>query len=123
MKILLWIVLLPLFLLGALFAVSNRGSVAIGLWPFFDGVEMPLFVALVGALYIGFLLGAIIAWWSAAGTRARARAERRRADALARDYASLQTRIESLSRPVSGAAASTPAIAPPSGPGAPRSSA
>lgn len=119
MKVLLWIVLLPLFLLGALFAVSNRGSVAIGLWPFFDGVEMPLFVALVGATYIGFILGAIIAWWSAAGTRARARAERRRADALARDYASLQTRVESLSRPAAG---TTPATTTPRAPPASRSS-
>ena len=60
MKLLIWLVIVPLLVIAALFAISNREPVAVGLWPFFDGVTMPLFAALIGTLYIGFVLGAVV---------------------------------------------------------------
>ena len=94
MKLLIWLVIVPLLVIAALFAISNREPVAVGLWPFFDGVTMPLFVALIGTLYIGFVLGAVVAWWGSASTRAKARNEARRAEQLRRENESLQSRLD-----------------------------
>ena len=93
MKALFWIVAVPLALAAALFAVANRETVAIELWPFAGRVDLPLFAALAVAFYAGFLLGALVAWLSGGKTRSRARAASRRAQALERDRKS--TRLNS----------------------------
>lgn len=91
---LFWIVVIPLLFVSAFFAIANREIVAIDLWPLFGKVSMPLFVALVGALYVGFLLGALIAWWGGRATRARARRETRRADGLQRERDALRAQLD-----------------------------
>ena len=109
MKLLVWLVIVPLLVIAALFAISNREPVAVGLWPFFDGVTMPLFAALVGTLYIGFVLGAVVAWWGSASTRAKARSEARRAEQLRRENEALQSRLDALApRPLADAGARLP---------------
>lgn len=50
---------LILMLVLVLFALSNRGSVAFGLWPFGDALAMPLFLPVLAALAVGFLAGAV----------------------------------------------------------------
>ena len=52
------VVTLPLTLLVIAFALSNRGPVAIGLWPFDDLIEMPIYLLALGALGLGFLASA-----------------------------------------------------------------
>jgi uncharacterized integral membrane protein len=94
MKGLFWIAALPLAAIAGLFAVANRHLVMIDLWPLSGHVDLPLFIALAGALYAGFVLGALIAWAAAGKARARARAATRRADALERELAVLQHRFE-----------------------------
>ena len=47
------VVTLPLTLLVIVFALSNRGPVAIGLWPFDDLIEMPIYLLALGALGLG----------------------------------------------------------------------
>ena len=78
---------LPLTLLVIAFALSNRGAVAIGLWPFDDLVEMPVYLMALGALALGFLAGASLAGFSTITARLRARREARRADAAERSLA------------------------------------
>lgn len=94
MKLLFWIVVLPLLFIAAFFAIANRETVAIDLWPVFGAVTMPLFVALVGSLYIGFLFGALVAWWSGRRARNRARQAARRAEALQRELDEMKARTE-----------------------------
>ncbi len=91
---LFWIVVIPLLFISAFFAIANREIVAIDLWPLFGKVSMPLFVALVGALYVGFLLGALVAWWGGRMSRARARRETRRADAMQRERDALRAQLD-----------------------------
>ena len=62
MKILFWIFVLLVALVLALFAVSNRESVALGLWPVPFLVEIPLYVAMLAALAVGFMIGELAAW-------------------------------------------------------------
>lgn len=58
---------LVVMLVLVLFALSNRGDVAFGLWPFGDALAMPLFLPVLAALAVGFLAG------SAAGRLGRRR--------------------------------------------------
>jgi uncharacterized integral membrane protein len=117
MKILFWVVVLPLLFIAAFFAIANREAVTIDLWPVSGPVSVPLFVALVGALYLGFLFGALVTWWAGRATRAKARAEARRADRLQRDADELRARLDAAtppSKPTIEAEALPPRSTPPS---------
>lgn len=49
--------LLAAVLLFVPFALTNRGRVAVGYWPFEGAVEMPLFLLLIAACALGAVLG------------------------------------------------------------------
>ena len=94
MKLLFWIVGVPLVLAAAFFAVDNRAPVKVSFWPFADPLQVPLFLALIVPLYVGVLLGALVAWVSGGRARGRARSEARRAATLDSENATLKTRLE-----------------------------
>lgn len=112
MRPVFWIVGVPLLLAGAFFAIANREEVRIDLWPLSGAVTIPLFAALVGALYAGFVIGALVAWWAGRHGRRAARAARRRATELEAELA----RLRKAAPPP--AAPGLPATAPRPGPGA-----
>ena len=90
MKPLFWIVGVPLIFCGVVFAIANRAPVSVDLWPIADRIEMPLFVALIGALYSGFGLGAAIAWWAGRHSRRTGREAIRRVGQLEAELQRLQ---------------------------------
>lgn len=94
MRPIFWIVGVPLLLVGAFFAIANRDFVTVELWPIAGRVTLPLFAALVGALYTGFLIGAVIAWWSGRRGRRALRETKRRIAELEAETARLQHRID-----------------------------
>jgi uncharacterized integral membrane protein len=96
MKLFFWIVGLPLLLVAGFFAVANRETVAVSLWPFAEGVQMPLFVAIAAPFYLGFALGALVAWGVSSRGRGRAREASRRATALQRENDTLKARVDEL---------------------------
>lgn len=108
MRPLFWIVGVPLLLIGAFFAVANREPVALDLWPATGKITVPLFAALVGALYVGFLLGAVVAWWAGRHGRSRARLARRRLVDLERENQRLQERADRLAAEASHATIAAP---------------
>jgi lipopolysaccharide assembly protein A len=77
MKFVFWIFVLIVALVLALFAVSNREPVTVGLWPAPFLVEIPLYVAMLAALAVGFVLGEVAAWISGRRRRREARQRRR----------------------------------------------
>lgn len=109
MRLTFWLAGVPLLLIGAFFAVANRENVAVDLWPLAGRINVPLFAALVGALYLGFLLGAAVAWWAGRHLRSRARETRRRLTRLEAENARLNTRVATLAP---GPAAGPPTTAP-----------
>jgi uncharacterized integral membrane protein len=124
MKLLIWLIILPMVLVAAFFAIANREYVNVDLWPFWSAVSLPLFVALAGALYLGMAIGAVLAWFGGRKNRIKARAEHRRAEILAHENAALQARIDQLSpKPKPAVVDLTPAPSPPSGTTIPPSSA
>lgn len=81
-RFLYWLIALPLVLLAGFFAIANREPVRVGLWPLVDTAVMPLFVVIILSLFLGFLFGALAAWWSGRRARQRARIAERRAERL-----------------------------------------
>jgi uncharacterized integral membrane protein len=103
MRALYWILAGALAALAGLFALNNRDELTVDFWPVGPEIQMPIFVALVGALYLGFALGAVIAWFATGRERKRARAAERKAAELDADLQMLKAKQ----------AAATPAVAPP----------
>jgi uncharacterized integral membrane protein len=108
-RVLYWIFAGVLAAFAGVFALGNRSDVSVDFWPLGPAFEMPIFVALVGALYIGFALGAIVAWLAQGRTRRRAREAVKRAAALERELA--QTRAAGAP-PASAALQTGPALPP-----------
>jgi uncharacterized integral membrane protein len=62
MRFLYWIISIPLAVLIAIFAVSNRTAVTISLWPLPFELDMPLFLPIMVALLIGLGIGFAFEW-------------------------------------------------------------
>jgi uncharacterized integral membrane protein len=107
-KFLAAVILVPLAILMVMFAVANRGSVAISLDPFSADapaltVHVPLFLLLLIALIIGVLAGGIAAWLRQSKWRGAARR-------LDRELRTARAETEDARRRL--AAAQTPPPAP-----------
>jgi uncharacterized integral membrane protein len=107
MRLLFWIVALPLLFAGALFAVANREIVPIDLWPFAERVAAPLYIALGAAFYLGFVFGGVVAWLGGRRRRSEGRRAQWRAAQLSREKADLEARLarRSESAPAASSAA------------------
>ena len=84
MRVLAWLIGLPLAVVVTVFAVANRQAVSFDLWPLPFGVEIPAYLAVLGPLGLGLVLGAVLVWIPGTGSRLRARQDRRRAESLER---------------------------------------
>lgn len=73
MTVLRIILAVPVLLVVVLFALSNREPAAFRLWPTDVVVELPLSLAVLGAMAVAFLGGALVLWLSALAARRRAR--------------------------------------------------
>jgi lipopolysaccharide assembly protein A len=78
MKFLGKIIFLPVAIAVVLFAIANRHEVGVNFWPLPFDAETPLYVALLGALALGILIGAAASSVSVGKWRWRARANARR---------------------------------------------
>ena len=97
----------PVAAVAASFAVANRTPATLSLWPLPFEIELPLYVAVLGALALGGVLGAAASWLSAGKFRRRARIEARKARSLERELRDADGRSP---------APSESAVAPPSRP-------
>jgi putative membrane protein len=95
MKLLYWIVVALVATVLALFAASNRESVTLGLWPLPFVVELPLYLATLAGLLIGFIAGAVATWIAGRQRRREARRHGRRIAALERELAAREAQLAS----------------------------
>src|ERR1700753_3760845 len=86
-----FIICLPL----VLFALSNTEIVRLGLWPTDYGVEVHLSIAILVAMAIAFLLGALGVWVSELSQRRRARRAERTVRLLEAQVEALRARAAS----------------------------
>lgn len=120
MKYVSWIITLPLIVVAVVFSVNHRQPVTIDLWPLPLAIEPPLYLVVLLAVFVGFLVGASIDWLSQGRNRRTARWRRYRIEELEREVAYLKRKLEKVqeqgeARPAQGGAqASThPRIAGP----------
>lgn len=103
MKLIRWLIGLPLAIIAIVFAVSNRDMVEIDLWPFPWTAELPLYILSLGTLAVGILVGAIFAWASGSHKRAQSRREKkgqeRKIRTLERENDGLKTETARLTAP------------------------
>ncbi|MBM3571519.1 MAG: DUF1049 domain-containing protein [Alphaproteobacteria bacterium] len=111
MRLLSFLVLLPVTLATVVFAVSNRGQLTLRFWPLPYAVDLPVYILALGAVLVGFALGAAVVWIVGGNRRRRLRAAMRdqgaRADALTREVEGLRQAQASHS-PALPAPAGTP---------------
>ncbi len=93
MKLVFWTLAGLAAALLALFAASNREPVALALWPLGVAVELPLYLAILGAFLVGFIVGALFLWSAGWRRRREARAHRRRLAALELELAATQAQL------------------------------
>ena len=93
MKLLFWISVAVVATALALFTVSNRQAVSLGLWPLPSVLDLPLYLAILAALLIGFVAGALCAWIAGRRGRREGRRRGRRIAALERELAATQAQL------------------------------
>ena len=90
MRFISWLIGLPLAVLVVVFALSNRQDVVVGLWPFADGLPLPVYLLVLLPLLAGLLAGLGLGAVRNLGHRRRARHQTRRAEGFERELASLR---------------------------------
>ena len=88
-----WLVALILAIITIAFTVFNTGDVTIHFWPLAP-VALPIFLVALGGIFVGFLFGAIVAWFGFSRTRSRLREKSRQLDTTSREVAIQRRRIE-----------------------------
>lgn len=64
MAFLRWITGLIIAVCVTLFAVANRHNITLFLSPFHESFEFPLYLLVLGAMALSFLLGCLMVWFS-----------------------------------------------------------
>jgi uncharacterized integral membrane protein len=93
MRFVFWLLILVISVLLALFAVSNRTPANFAFWPLPFVVELPLYLATLAALLIGFVAGALAAWLAGGSGRREARRRRRRLAVIESELAATQAQL------------------------------
>ena len=98
-----WVIGLPVLVAAVLFAIENKGDLALRFWPTPYVVTLPVFAAIFGAILVGFFFGGFCAWMAQGRRRAAQRLAEREAERLKREAEDLRRRLdllESAQRPV-----------------------
>jgi putative membrane protein len=93
MKLLFWFFVALVGVVVALFAVSNREAVPLGLWPLPVVLDLPLYLVILAAWLIGLVVGALCAWIAGRRGRREGRRRGRRIAALERELAATQAQL------------------------------
>jgi uncharacterized integral membrane protein len=86
-----WIITIPILIVTALFAVTNREMVSLTVWPWV--ISLPTWLLILGCMLIGFLFGTVVAWFSGGERRRRARRLRERVQVQARQLTELRSEL------------------------------
>ncbi|MSP83779.1 MAG: LapA family protein [Alphaproteobacteria bacterium] len=82
-----WLAALLAILAMVVFAIANRGEVAVSLDPLPFAILLPLYAVVMGALFVGLLVGGLVTWPRVIRWRTLARRRKR-------DVAALELQLE-----------------------------
>jgi putative membrane protein len=94
LKAVYWAVIVVASSLLIAFAVSNRATVTLGLWPLPFLIDLPLYLLVLLLLLAGFVVGAATAWIAGRRVRRELRRRRRRAEALEGELKAARSELE-----------------------------
>ena len=94
MKIFYRLVFIPVAAVFVVFAVANRHTLTLNLWPLPLEIDLPVYIAVLGALAVGMAIGGSAQWISDGKWRRRARAGKRKASALERQLTLVEAASE-----------------------------
>jgi lipopolysaccharide assembly protein A len=83
----------PFLFLLVLFALSNPQPTEFKLWPTDYAAVLPLSLAVLSAMGLAFILGALVLWTSVLGARRRARRAEHQARLLEAQVAELKAKL------------------------------
>lgn len=98
MRLVYWLIAVPLLVAVPLFAVSNLKTVELTIWPLPFVIYVPVFVVALVGLAIGFFAGGTVAWLNAGRARARARSAERAVRARDIEIEELRRKIQDAER-------------------------
>jgi len=90
-----WAVVVIAALLLIPFAVSNRATVSVGMWPLPFLLDLPLYLLVLLMLLTGFVVGATAAWIGGRRVRRELRRRRRRMARLEGELKSARSELDS----------------------------
>lgn len=93
MRILYWLIALPLAAILVSFTISNRADVVLQLWPLPFEMGVPLAFVGFAALFLGFIAGGGIVWVNGQKTRSRASRAERKLNSQAREMAVMRDQL------------------------------
>lgn len=99
LRILFWLLTIPLLALAGAFAASNTGPVALRLWPLPVEWQVPVFVAVLGAFLLGIALTAFAFWLGGVPGRLARRRLARHERALEEETARLRHELAVKNQP------------------------
>ena len=99
MRLLTWLIGVIVAIATVLFAVSNRAPVMITVWPFPFALDLGLYIIVLISVFAGFLVGALVTWFSGGKHRRRVRKQRAEIRALEGELSDARARITNQSQP------------------------
>lgn len=89
MRIIRWLIGLPIILVILCFALVNRGNVTLSFWPSDIDVNLPLSLLIIGIFFAGAVFGQLLAWLASLSRRIESARLRRALQRLQNDKAIL----------------------------------
>ncbi|HKM69913.1 MAG TPA: lipopolysaccharide assembly protein LapA domain-containing protein [Stellaceae bacterium] len=93
MRVVFWVVTVAAAIFLIPFAVSNRESVSLGLWPLPFLIDLPLYLLVLLVLLAGVVIGATAVRIAGRRARRELRRRRRRVEALERELAATKSQL------------------------------
>lgn len=113
MRLIRWLLSLPVFVAVIVFVLQNRMQVAISFWPFDAELTMPVSVLSLGLLLTGFLMGSFVTSFVTFGAMREARKYKREAALLTEKLAAQPTATVAVPATFVGGTYKTVAPVPP----------
>ncbi|MEQ9109167.1 MAG: LapA family protein [Rhodospirillaceae bacterium] len=93
MRLITWLIGVAVAITTILFAVSNRETVSITLWPFPFALDVGIYIVVLAGVFSGFLVGALVTWLAGAKHRRRVRLQRAEIRTLEGELADIRSRL------------------------------
>lgn len=95
-RLISWLIMVPALIAVTVFALNNKTSLVLDLWPFGLAIEMPVYLAFLLALAMGAVLGGVAAWLGQSRARGAFRGQAYEGEVARRELNSARETIATL---------------------------